>query len=89
MAFILPNFKKMERTEKIDQKNWKTMGEWSATADDGFKFALLTGDFNPIHWVGPLAKLSSFGQKVCMVLAYLLVALSFCLSLQNKSISDF
>ncbi|RZG83582.1 MaoC/PaaZ C-terminal domain-containing protein [Acinetobacter venetianus] len=64
MAFILPNFKKMKRTEKVDQKNWQTLGEWSATADDGFKFALLTGDFNPIHWVGPLAKLSSFGQKV-------------------------
>lgn len=64
MAFILPNFKKMKRTEKIDQKNWQTLGEWSATRDDGFKFALLTGDFNPIHWVGPFAKLSSFGQMV-------------------------
>ncbi|ENX41221.1 MaoC/PaaZ C-terminal domain-containing protein [Acinetobacter sp. NIPH 2100] len=64
MAFILPHFEKTKRTETIEHKTWQSLGEWSATADDGFKFALLTGDFNPIHWVGPLAKLSSFGQKV-------------------------
>ncbi|WP_343580122.1 MaoC/PaaZ C-terminal domain-containing protein [Acinetobacter sp.] len=64
MAFMLPHFKKAKRTETRDEKSWQSVGEWSATADDGFKFALLTGDFNPIHWVGPLAKMSSFGQKV-------------------------
>ncbi|MCH7334950.1 MaoC/PaaZ C-terminal domain-containing protein [Acinetobacter sp. NIPH 2699] len=64
MAFILPNFEKTKRTESTDQKKWTTQGEWSTTANDGLKFALLTGDFNPIHWVGPLAKISSFGQKV-------------------------
>ncbi|MGE8643380.1 MaoC/PaaZ C-terminal domain-containing protein [Acinetobacter vivianii] len=64
MAFILPNFEKTKRTKTTDNESWHSLGEWSATADDGFKFALLTGDFNPIHWVGPLAKLSSFRQKV-------------------------
>lgn len=64
MAFILPHFEKTKRSETTDNKSWQGVGEWSATADDGFKFALLTGDFNPIHWVGPLAKLSGFGQKV-------------------------
>jgi MaoC like domain len=64
MAFMLPHFKKSKRTESRDDKIWQAVGEWSATADDGFKFALLTGDFNPIHWIGPLAKMSSFGQKV-------------------------
>ncbi|WHP06293.1 MULTISPECIES: MaoC/PaaZ C-terminal domain-containing protein [Acinetobacter] len=64
MAFILPHFEKTKRAETTDDKNWQSLGEWSTTSDDGFKFALLTGDFNPIHWVGFLAKLSSFGQKV-------------------------
>lgn len=64
MAFILPHFEKTKRTETVDQKTWQHLGEWSATADDGLKFALLTGDFNPIHWITPLAKLSNFGQKV-------------------------
>ncbi|MEG1856904.1 MAG: MaoC/PaaZ C-terminal domain-containing protein [Acinetobacter sp.] len=64
MAFILPNFKKTKRTESTDHKQWIAQGEWSVRSDDGFKFALLTGDFNPIHWVGLLAKFSNFGQKV-------------------------
>ncbi|USA54289.1 protein dehydratase [Acinetobacter sp. C32I] len=64
MAFILPHFEKTKRIETVDHKTWQHLGEWSATADDGLKFALLTGDFNPIHWITPLAKLSNFGQKV-------------------------
>jgi hypothetical protein len=64
MAFILPTFKKVKRTETQEHKNWTAQGEWSVQSDDGFKFALLTGDFNPIHWVGFLAKFSNFGQKV-------------------------
>jgi hypothetical protein len=31
-----------------------------ARANDGFTFACLTGDFNPIHWVPSIAKLSGF-----------------------------
>ncbi|UUM26444.1 MaoC/PaaZ C-terminal domain-containing protein [Acinetobacter colistiniresistens] len=64
MAFILPHFEKTKRPETSDTKLWHTLGEWSTRSDDGLKFALLTGDFNPIHWVTPLAKLSNFGQKV-------------------------
>lgn len=64
MAFILSDFQKTKRMEKIDHKNWNILGKWSTTTDDGLKFALLTGDFNPIHWVGFLAKLSKFKQKV-------------------------
>ncbi|EPF87930.1 hypothetical protein GCM10025882_29910 [Acinetobacter gyllenbergii] len=64
MAFILPHFEKTKRSETSDTKLWQTLGEWSTRSDDGLKFALLTGDFNPIHWITPLAKLSNFGQKV-------------------------
>jgi hypothetical protein len=31
----------------------------------GLEFALLTGDFNPIHWVGPYAKVAGF--KSCIL----------------------
>lgn len=44
--------------------SYSEMGHWSADANDGFRYALLTGDFNPIHWLDPLAKRSTFGGKV-------------------------
>lgn len=43
---------------------WQTAGSWRAEAGDGLRFALLTGDFNPIHWCGPLARRSLFGGLV-------------------------
>ncbi|RFP18826.1 MULTISPECIES: MaoC/PaaZ C-terminal domain-containing protein [unclassified Duganella] len=43
---------------------WLTAGTWRADASDGLRFSLLTGDFNPIHWCGPLARRSIFGAKV-------------------------
>lgn len=43
---------------------WLTVGTWRAEAGDGLRFSLLTGDFNPIHWCGPLARRSVFGAKV-------------------------
>ncbi|MCU6497403.1 hypothetical protein LPN04_06285 [Rugamonas sp. A1-17] len=43
---------------------WLTAGSWHAEAGDGLRFALLTGDFNPIHWCGPLARRSLFGGLV-------------------------
>jgi acyl dehydratase len=30
----------------------------------GLEFALLTGDFNPIHWVGPYAKVAGFRSVI-------------------------
>ncbi|MCB9525539.1 MAG: hypothetical protein H6702_19480 [Myxococcales bacterium] len=32
--------------------------------DDGFRFACLTGDFNPVHWIGPYAKAAGFGRTI-------------------------
>jgi len=43
---------------------WQEVGQWQVAPQDGWQFALLTGDFNPIHWVDWLAKKSPFGQKV-------------------------
>lgn len=39
---------------------YKTVGQWSVDADDGLNFALLTGDFNPIHTLWPVARRSRF-----------------------------
>jgi acyl dehydratase len=32
--------------------------------DDGLLFALLTGDFNPIHWSAPFARAAGFGRPI-------------------------
>ncbi|HSW13964.1 MAG TPA: MaoC/PaaZ C-terminal domain-containing protein, partial [Solimonas sp.] len=42
------------------EPTFETVGQWSATADDGLNFALLTGDFNPIHTLWPLARRTKF-----------------------------
>lgn len=35
-----------------------------AESRDGWRFCVLTGDFNPIHWLGPYAKLAGFGGVI-------------------------
>ena len=50
------------RTE--EQAEWRTTGDWRASKDDGFKFAILTGDFNPIHWIGIAGRISPFKTTV-------------------------
>jgi acyl dehydratase len=37
---------------------------WRLPADAGLAFALLTGDFNPIHWVGPYARAFGFRAPI-------------------------
>jgi len=37
---------------------------WSNGPNAGLEFALLTGDFNPIHWIGPAAKLAGFKAQI-------------------------
>jgi acyl dehydratase len=34
--------------------------EFAIRAGAGLEFALLTGDFNPVHWIGPYAKMAGF-----------------------------
>lgn len=33
-------------------------------ADQGWRFSLVSGDFNPIHWLGPYAKMAGFGGVI-------------------------
>ena len=54
------------KIQRVDdpQLNWNTLGTWSATAHDGLQFALITGDFNPIHWSSLMGKLSGLPSKI-------------------------
>lgn len=40
------------------------VGALLAGARAGWEFALLTGDFNPLHWLGPYAKAAGFGGVI-------------------------
>ncbi len=64
VSFILGHQDKKAGRDADAQPDWRTLGTWKASGDDGFRFALLTGDFNPIHWVGLAGRLSPFKQKV-------------------------
>ena len=48
--------KKKKPAAERKQPEFETVGSWSADADAGIDFALLTGDFNPIHTLKPLAR---------------------------------
>lgn len=65
MSFLLPGPRAPRQVPQWPpEPQWRTAGLWHAEADDGLRFALLTGDFNPIHWCGPLARRSVFGGTV-------------------------
>ncbi|OUS24191.1 hypothetical protein A9Q99_24940 [Gammaproteobacteria bacterium 45_16_T64] len=55
---------KTNRKPRPVHPDYSELGDWSVDSRDGFRYALLTGDFNPIHWLDPLAKRSNFGGKV-------------------------
>lgn len=42
----------------------RELQRWKLDSRTGLDFALLTGDFNPIHWVGPWARLSGFPNVI-------------------------
>ena len=65
MSFILPG-KRPPKSEQVrpPEPQWQAIGQWQADARDGLRFALLTGDFNPIHWCSPLARRSVFKGTV-------------------------
>jgi len=61
MSFLLPGPRPAKSAqERPPEPQWHTAGLWHADVRDGLRFALLTGDFNPIHWCGPLARRSVF-----------------------------
>jgi len=51
-----------------DEPDFETIGHWQAGADEGVKFFLLTGDFNPIHTLPMLARHTRF--KGCIMHGY-------------------
>lgn len=65
MSFLLPGPRPARNAREVaDAPQWTTAGHWHADARDGLRFALLTGDFNPIHWCAPLARRSVFRSLV-------------------------
>jgi acyl dehydratase len=42
----------------------REIGYWRLPADAGLAFAMLTGDFNPVHWVRPYARASGFRSMI-------------------------
>jgi acyl dehydratase len=65
MSFMLPGKRAAKaEVERRPEPAWQPAGLWQAGLRDGLRFALLTGDFNPIHWCGPLARRSVFGGTV-------------------------
>lgn len=65
MSFLLPGPRAAKPVQQRGpEPDWITAGLWHANAQDGLRFALLTGDFNPIHWCGPLARRSVFRGMV-------------------------
>jgi len=45
-----------ERAREIDT--------WRLDKKSGLQFALLTGDFNPVHWISPYARMSGFPRTI-------------------------
>ncbi|MRW84007.1 hypothetical protein GJ698_07835 [Pseudoduganella sp. FT26W] len=65
MSFLLPGPRPAkDARERPPEPQWSTAGIWHADLRDGLRFALLTGDFNPIHWCAPLARRSVFRGMV-------------------------
>ncbi|MFP4475601.1 MAG: MaoC/PaaZ C-terminal domain-containing protein [Desulfatibacillaceae bacterium] len=42
----------------------REVGNMKLSSGVGLDFALLTGDFNPIHWIPPLARMSGFSNNI-------------------------
>lgn len=52
---------KAPETVPIDARQ---LERWVLRSDAGLEFALLTGDFNPVHWVRPYARLFGFKSTI-------------------------
>ena len=51
----------VKRAKPTVPEDARQVGRWCAFKYDGFRFGLLTGDLNPIHWVGWYARM--FGMR--------------------------
>lgn len=64
VTFILGPKQHSGTREVPPEPAWETVGQWETLPRDGLNFALLTGDFNPIHWIDVAGKMSPFKAKV-------------------------
>lgn len=65
MSFMRPGPRAARTTAgRAPEPPWRAVGQWQADRRDGLRFALLSGDFNPIHWCAPLARRSVFRGMV-------------------------
>jgi acyl dehydratase len=67
----LPLGRSSQRSDRARPKSQETPGAsarelatWSLAPTAGRDFAVLTGDVNPIHWLGPAAKLAGFRSPI-------------------------
>ncbi|MEO6698944.1 MAG: MaoC/PaaZ C-terminal domain-containing protein [Paraperlucidibaca sp.] len=47
-----------------DEPDFEPSGNWSVAADDGLRFAFLTGDFNPIHTLPAIGRRTPTGSCI-------------------------
>jgi len=55
---------KVRRARPLVSDDGQRLSEHALTTRSGLDFALLTGDFNPIHWIGPYARRAGFQSTI-------------------------
>lgn len=53
-----------ERPKKVIPEGVELLETISIPQGAGLRFSLLTGDFNPIHWLSPYAKIAGFSNTI-------------------------
>ncbi len=56
--------KKKKKEPKRVPARAREIAYWRIPADAGLAFAMLTGDFNPVHWVRPYARMFGFRSTI-------------------------
>jgi len=56
--------KKAKRDRPSVHLDDREIGAWKLGPKAGWEFAVLTGDFNPVHWVPPYAKAAGFKSTI-------------------------
>ena len=54
----------VKRPKPTVPEDARQIGRWCASKYDGLRFGLLTGDLNPIHWVGLYARMFGLGGVI-------------------------
>ena len=67
-AIVPLKHKKGEKKKKKERPgvpaDAREIGQFKLHANSGWEFAVLTGDFNPVHWVPPYAKAAGFKNTI-------------------------